>query len=344
MKILPPQQSRTLNYAEVSANRSRNPARSWHEASSPGRSDLASTRFGDGPFFPVYGEPRFSLQAGSSVFTIGSCFARNVEQELAKAGFRIPTLDIDVPEEAYSRDSRFANSILNKYTAHSTADEIMRGLGLATYPDRGLMPLANGKWIDPQASATQAMDRDLAETVRDRLDVVLASLPQSAALIVTLGLTETWLDAETGLIFNGLHPAAPRAYRDRLRFFNATPQDCYDSMAGALSALHDRCPDMKVIVTVSPVPMRQTFTDMDVVAANTYSKATLRVTAQMLYETFDFVDYFPSYEMVTNSPRATSWFPDQIHVSFDLVAAVIGTFVERYVTKRDSRRHLSSTP
>src|SRR3546814_4605825 len=69
--------------------------------------------------------------------------------------------------------------------------------------------------------------------------------------------------------------------------------------------------------------MAQTFTDSDVFAANTYSKSVLRVASEALKGNFEFVDYFPSYEMVMSSPRAMTWADDQIHVAPPVVERVI---------------------
>src|SRR3546814_16075656 len=72
--------------------------------------------------------------------------------------------------------------------------------------------------------------------------------------------------------------------------------------------------------------MAQTFTNMDVFTANTYSKAVLRVAGQMLTARFPFVDYFPSYEMVMNSPRAMTWADDQVHVALHAFEQEISRF------------------
>ncbi|MYZ48935.1 GSCFA domain-containing protein [Propylenella binzhouense] len=50
--------------------------------------------------------PSFKLEPGESLFTIGSCFARGVEQHLAGAGFDLPTLRFTVPPEERTRAGR----------------------------------------------------------------------------------------------------------------------------------------------------------------------------------------------------------------------------------------------
>jgi len=61
-------------------------------------------------------QPGFKLKRSSPIFTIGSCFARNVELHLAKLGFNVPaqTLLAETPGL-----TRYRSELLNKYTPAS---------------------------------------------------------------------------------------------------------------------------------------------------------------------------------------------------------------------------------
>jgi hypothetical protein len=85
----------------------------------------------------------------------------------------------------------------------------------------------------------------------------------------------------------------------------------------------------RVIVTVSPVPLRATFTDQDVVVANMYSKSVLRVCAERL-EVLPGVDYFPSYEIVMSS-SVRAYEKDNVHVRDDVVSNIVRYMTSRYV-------------
>jgi hypothetical protein len=60
---------------------------------------------------------------------------------------------------------------------------------------------------------------------------------------------------------------------------------------------------------VSPVPLAATATDAHVLPATIYSKSVLRAVAGELANEFRNVDYFPSYEIITNV-LSGSWFYD----------------------------------
>ncbi|MBQ0748922.1 MAG: GSCFA domain-containing protein [Roseovarius sp.] len=290
----------------------------------------AESRFGK-DFFFVESTPTFKIARDSRVYTIGSCFARNVEQFLVREGVDVPTTQIKIDPEVYVSRPRFANTILNKYNPNSMAAEILRGIGDLEYPDRGIIALSPENYFDPQASHTGLMSRSQVDRVRDELDRASKVIHDCKVFLFTLGLTETWFDRDTGIAFNQINPGLMRPIRDRLGFKNVNVYETVETLSHAFSRLKECVPDAKVVITVSPVPLLNTFTSHDVVMANTYSKATLRCAAQMLAELHDYVDYFPSYEMVANSNRAFSWEKDQAHVSDAVVAKVIEAFLARYL-------------
>ncbi len=96
------------------------------------------------------------------------------------------------------------------------------------------------------------------------------------------------------------HPGPARLSRmlERFRFVDYGYEQTLNDMLGVLTMIRQHChPEMRFIVTVSPVALGATFKDADVIVANSASKSVLRAVAEELYRRFDFVDYFPSYEI-----------------------------------------------
>jgi hypothetical protein len=54
------------------------------------------------------------------------------------------------------------------------------------------------------------------------------------------------------------------------------------------------------LLTVSPVPLTATASGHHVLTATSYSKSVLRAIAGQMTAEFKFIDYFPSYEIITN--------------------------------------------
>ena len=84
---------------------------------------------------------------------------------------------------------------------------------------------------------------------------------------------------------------------------------------------------MKIIATVSPVPLNATFNDKKhVVIANSLSKSTLRVALEYFCDQHPKdVFYFPAYEIVTSGCR-TPWKADMRHVSDEAIDKVMKAF------------------
>jgi hypothetical protein len=77
--------------------------------------------------------------------------------------------------------------------------------------------------------------------------------------------------------------------------------------------------------------MNASFLGEDIVAANLYSKSTLRVAAQNFADTFPDVEYFPSYEMVMLSRRESAFKEDWIHATDPVVDHVMSLFFSTHL-------------
>jgi hypothetical protein len=95
-------------------------------------------------------------------------------------------------------------------------------------------------------------------------------------------------------------------------------------------------PEIKLIVSVSPVPLNKTFSSDHVVVANSLSKAVLRVAAQEFVARHPGTAfYFPSYETVLYGTRAP-WEADMRHVSGEAVARVMALFQRMFLAEQES--------
>lgn len=319
-----------------------NPVRGWMSGK-PDR--MAKTRLTTGSFLEIDHKPKFSIDRSWPIFTMGSCFAREVENVLLARGLKlvldghgVPAEHFETWDEATGRGGGAARGTLsrgalNKYSVCSMAHELKRVLLNESYPDEGLIELAPGQWFDPHASALRPLDKETALANRARLAAATAQIKQARVCFFTLGLTETWLDAETGIAMN-MHPGPAWLARmpERFRFVDYGYEATLNDMLEVIALIREHChPEMRFVVTVSPVPLGATFKDADVIVANSGSKSLLRAVAEELYRRFDFVDYFPSYEIVMNSPRAIAFQEDQLHVARDMVGAVMASFERLYL-------------
>lgn len=294
--------------------------------------------------------PKFKLTRADSIFTMGSCFARNVEHALAESGVRVLPDKFDFPLELLAPKAAelaraslnaplhyrvIVRAVLNKYSPLSMLNEFQRVLAPERFaaPQKGLMQVDGDRWFDPQAKDTGMHGLKDSLMVRFLIEQATREVRGASAVFLTLGFTETWLDGETGTVLNfAPPPLLIKKWPERFRFFNATFTDVLESLEGLHQLITSTVrPDMKFVVTVSPVPLNTTFTDNDIITANTYSKSTLRAAADAFCARHDNADYFPSYEMVMSTNPDMAWKPDRIHVTQELVDFVIARFMAGYV-------------
>lgn len=144
--------------------------------------------------------PRFMLKPGSTVFTIGSCFAREIEERLP--GFELPTRQFHLGPELV--DGR-PNSILNEYNAASMAQRIEWAIdGRDTAQIEGLVSGTRDKVTDLILSKGHPAAPETILGIRRQIDGVYSALPKADAVILTLGMTEVWRDNESGIYLNRL--------------------------------------------------------------------------------------------------------------------------------------------
>lgn len=286
--------------------------------------DREDPRFREGVLFPDL-RPSFQVEPGATVFTIGSCFARNIEEHLD--GCRVPTLGFSAPKEEWPYRP---NGLLNEYNAGTICQRIERAFSGEPAPDETLVQTADGGWADlllPGGPDVSTRERALER--RREIDDVYQELTGADLVIVTLGLVEAWYDRETEAFLNRLPPTVLLP-SGRYELHVMDVYDVWPLLERAFQLLSQQ----RVIVTVSPVPLTATFTGDDVIVANAFSKAVLRVCAQRLAD-FPWVDYLPSYETVVSGGTAVLH-DDNIHVLDETVAAITGEALRGYVAHERS--------
>ena len=280
-------------------------------------------------------KPTFQIGRKDSVFTIGSCFARNVEAALEDVGMSVVSNELDLGPVGESLG--FAANFFNKYSIHSIYNDLKWALERDSYPgDAVIYPMhKDGLYADLQLGMSKLeFPIEQIRDFRNRYLDVMARVATADVVIVTLGYVETWYDRELGIYLN-TSPPQPlvKSHPDRFEFRVLSYQDILTALRDLYTLLEKhRSKPLKMLVTVSPVPLLSTFRDMDVLVANTYSKSVQRAAIDEFIRDVDGVDYFPSYEFVMLSNPSVAWSRgDYRHVSPDLVARIMSNVITQYV-------------
>lgn len=286
------------------------------------------------PLASPLGSPSFAIGEEETIFAIGSCFAREVEKALGAAGKRVLSREFALGEVGESLDD--AANFYNKYSIHSVYNEIKWALERDTFPGADILyPIGAGKYADPQLGMGRL--EYPVETILDfrhRYLDGMAQVAQADVIILTLGYVETWYDTKLDLYLNVVPPAQMiKAEPNRFEFRVLSYQDVLEGLNRVYDLLRKhRTKPLKMLITVSPVPLLATFRDMDVLLANAYSKSVQRAALDEFLLDKTGVDYFPSYEFVTLSSPEVAWTKsDYRHVSSDVIARIMGSVLSRYV-------------
>ena len=315
--------------------------RSPDSATRSAHADDASNRIFDGfaDIRPTYHGPRFPADA--PVFAMGSCFAREIEAALIKRGGNIVSIDKTIQRPEFEdEDGQVRSGFFHRYTPASMLQEFRWPFGRQPgWHDDALVFEAGGGAVQDLNYGPTSADKS-PEATRVRRDVagaLVRKLVDARIIIVTLGLTEGWVDLGEELAINSMNVRLLREHADRFALQQIEYGDVMDALEGirALIGAEHRDGDFHLFVTVSPVPFRATFMGEDVVQANMTSKSTLRAAAVAFARGHDNVHYFPSYELVLYSNPKRAWRPDRVHVEEPMVRHIMDRFIET-VYKEDA--------
>lgn len=286
---------------------------------------------------PVVGFPRW-IEPATRVATAGSCFAQHIARHLRSSGFNYHVTEPGHPilPESVRRQNHyglFSARYGNIYTARQLVQLFERAYGWFA-PHEPAWQQADDVFFDPfRPSAQPGGFISALELERDRAQHLAAVREMFETLdvfIFTLGLTECWLSREDGAAFP-ICPGVEGGTFDpgRYVFHNQTLDEVVVDMTSFLMALARVNPQARVILTVSPVPLAATARpDQHVLTATTYSKAVLRVAADMLATRFDHVAYFPSFEIITGAFNRGGYFAEDLrNVVEDGVSHVMRLFM-----------------
>jgi tetratricopeptide (TPR) repeat protein len=298
-----------------------------------------------GWIWPVIEKPSFKLTAADTIFTIGSCFARNVEEHVARLGCRVPMLELNLPPEEWRGP---ANSAMNKFNPPAFA-QVLEWAGRiydrdkrVTWDDCAPFALTSGdRFFDIDMGSTPPVTRERFVARRQHIFDIFSTVFTANCLMMTPGLIEAWRDKETGVYSHEapVHKAMlPHASRFELEILSY--EKCEAALLAAIDAVRSRNPAIKILVTTSPVPLSATFSGQDIRIANTYSKSILRAVCGALTLKRPMVDYFPSYESVMLSHPDDVWEQDRIHVSYRFVGRIVAHLLASYFEDADGSSEL----
>lgn len=280
--------------------------------------------------------PRFPIPRDTRILTAGSCFAQHISRWLTSNGYN--WVDTEPASEELTDDERrdgqygvFSFRTGNIYTAALLRQWVEIALGVR--PPVLDTAEEDGRHFDLLRPAVPASGYECGKAAQEALDRTLGAirkgLKEADLFIFTLGLTEAWANRD-----GHVYPMCPGTLRGTfdpgtVHFVNQAYEDVRRDMAEAIRLARTVNPDLKFLLTVSPVPLTATASGDHVLSATIYSKSVLRAVAGDLCRELSGVDYFPSYELISAFPARGRFYEANLrNVTAEGVAHVMSHFSE----------------
>ena len=253
-------------------------------------------------------EPKFKINNRAKIVTAGSCFAQHVGRTLAMAGFNV--MDAEPPPKGFSDTAAqsFGYKLYSaRYSNIYTVRQLLQTLDEAEGKFQPAIPVweKGGRYFDAMRPSVEPEGLESAELVMEHrklhLEKVLNVFNAAEVFVFTFGLTEAWIHKETGTVY----PTAPGTIAGNFdstifSFKNYRFAEILGDFQNFRARMVNINPNMRFVITTSPVPLTATASGQHVEVASCYSKSVLRAVCGTLTESFKNVDYFPSYEIITS--------------------------------------------
>lgn len=278
-------------------------------------------------------ETPFQIHPGENVATVGSCFAQHISRSIQALGFDYLVTEAGPADRNYGvYPARFGNI----YTPRQLLQLFQRAFGL--FHPEDTVWRKDDKYFDPfrpQVEPDGFSSVESLESDRDaHLSAVRRMFETADVLVFTLGLTEGWVSDEDGAVVPlspGVVAEAPASKTYRAHNFSV--EETVDDLRAVIRHARILRPHLKIVLTVSPVALVATSGDRHVLSATAYSKAVLRVAAEVVSRSEPAVAYFPSYEIITGPHNGRRFLADDLRTVLpEGVKNVMSTFARHYLS------------
>ncbi|MGI4740425.1 MAG: GSCFA domain-containing protein [Janthinobacterium lividum] len=186
---------------------------------------------------------------------------------------------------------------------------------------------ARGRWQSYDFHSTIGADSpvELLRTIQETVRRVGDFVRTADMVVLTLGTAWAYRLRETGELVSNLHKLPATLFEKEL----LTADEIVNSLAEVHALLRRTNPDIRIVLTVSPVRHIK-----DTLPLNAVSKSVLRVACHYLSELLPNVSYFPAYELLTDDLRDYRFYAaDMLHPS---------EVAEEYIWERFARTYFDA--
>jgi len=261
------------------------------------------------------------------VFAIGSCFAERIRIAMSGQSVRVgpPMEDIVIDEDRFRIDSLPQRPHMNYYNSFTIRQEFERHVGEWSQGKDDYWTIKDKIWggkiayQDPYRRMILGRTPEDLGTAVERVNIAIdKGIREASVFFITLGMAEVFVNKTSGSIVCQKPGYAGGAGENETSFHMSGYEENFANMAKVVEIINRIRPDAHIVVTVSPVGLARTFSNNDILAANTEGKSILRAS----------LTYFPSYEMVMYNSPVSFRANDGRHVDDWIVSKIVRMFKE----------------
>ena len=232
-------------------------------------------------------KPGFTISHDDRLVSIGSCFSEHIGQKFSNYRFNINI-----------------NPFGQQYNPHSIAQAIERLINPVPFTNNELI-LHNEQYhsLAHHGSFSKSNSKETLLGINEHLQKAAADLKQASVLFLTFGTSHVFKWKETGAIVSNCHKLPGNLFDQVLM----KPEDIISTLQLTLDKLKQLNPNLKVVLTVSPVRYFA-FGAYE----NSVSKSHLFTATHTLQQTNPNLYYFPAYELVMDDLRDYRFFADDM--------------------------------
>lgn len=259
------------------------------------------------------GENRGWLHHSDGVVLLGSCFSDNIGAKMNGALIHATV-----------------NPMGTLYNPMSIARGVQRLIGATPVAGQDLF-MQGGVWNSFDFHSRYSMPDKQAtiDRMNQRIEQGHTALREAQLLTVTLGTALIYRLRRTGDVVANCHKVPGHEFERK----RATVSEMAKELDTMLMRLHQFNPELRIILTVSPI--RHIADGLD---TNSLSKASLRVAIDEAMACHrDYCDYFPAYEIMMDDLRDYRFYTtDMVHPSDVAIEYIWQAFQATYLDDRSA--------
>ena len=256
---------------------------------------------------PVF---KTKLDHRNEILLIGSCFSENIGNKLKESKFNVEINPFGILYNPLSIANSF-NILLEKH--YFASDDLF---------------YYNDVWNSfYHHSRFSHEDKEVCLiNINSRIDKASETIKKASFIFITLGTAWVYESIEKKFVVSNCH----KLPAEKFNRYSLNETDIIDRFKSLFESLRSINPSLQIVLTVSPIRHWK-----DGAVNNQVSKSILLLASSKLVDTFDYVHYFPGYEIVMDELRDYRFYgEDMLHPNNVAVEYIWQRFCETFMDEQ----------